>query len=159
MSDLYKTDIVEWADKQARALRRHATNEIDWDNVAEEIEDLAARQRREVRRRLRRICEHLLKWRHLPLQHSRSGEGWKKTLVEQRRELMDLLEESPSLCKAAEDALQSQFVNARQDVEGKTGRSLGLPDDVCPWTLKEVLSLDFLPHRDHLAPDQVDVIG
>ena len=61
---LYDTDIVAWAEQQALALRCRAANEIDWDNVAEEIEDLAARQKREVGRRLRIICEHLLKWRH-----------------------------------------------------------------------------------------------
>ena len=38
MSDLYGADIVAWAEQQADALRRRAANEIDWENVAEEIE-------------------------------------------------------------------------------------------------------------------------
>jgi hypothetical protein len=36
--DLYDTDIVLWSEQQAAALRRRAANEIDWENVAEEIE-------------------------------------------------------------------------------------------------------------------------
>ena len=60
---LYDTDVAAWAEQQAGALRRRAANEIDWDNVAEEIEGVAASQKREVRSRLRVICEHLLKWR------------------------------------------------------------------------------------------------
>ena len=38
MADLYDADIMEWSEKQADALRRRAANEIDWDNMAEEIE-------------------------------------------------------------------------------------------------------------------------
>jgi hypothetical protein len=35
--NLYDTDIVLWSERQADALRRRASNEIDWNNVAEEI--------------------------------------------------------------------------------------------------------------------------
>ena len=40
MARLYETDTVLWAEHQADALRRHAHNEIDWENVAKEIGDL-----------------------------------------------------------------------------------------------------------------------
>jgi Domain of unknown function DUF29 len=146
---LYDTDIAAWAEQQALALRRRAANEIDWDNVAEEIEDLAARQKREVRRRLRIICEHLLKWRHWirTRTSTRPLNGWRVTLVEQRRQLTDLLGESPSLRTIAHEALPQQFVNARQDVEQKIGESLGLPDDTCLWSLEQVLARDFFPRE------------
>ncbi len=140
---LYDTDVAAWAEQQAGALRRRAANEIDWDNVAEEIEGVAASQKREVRSRLRVICEHLLKWRHLR-QRRHQGQNWRNTLDEQRRELQELFEDSPSLRGFAERALASAFVNARQDVERKSGKSLGLPDDTCPWSLDQILSLDFL---------------
>jgi hypothetical protein len=145
MADLYDTDIVLWAEQQAKALRRRLSNELDWDNVAEEIEALAANQKREVRSRLRVICEHLLKWQHLR-QYDFSGQSWLNTLIEQRRALEDLFADSPSLRRfAAEDALQRAYGNARVDVERKTGRSLGLENDLCPWSFEEVLSLDFPP--------------
>ena len=45
MSDLYDTDILTWSERQADLLRRMARGErvndqIDWGNVAEEIEDM-----------------------------------------------------------------------------------------------------------------------
>ena len=141
---LYHTDVAAWAEQQAGALRRRAANEIDWDNVAEEIEGVAAIQKREVRSRLRVVCEHLLKWRHMR-QRRHQGQSGRNTLDEQRRELQELFEDSPSLLGFAERALSSAFVNARQDVERKSGKSLGLPDDTCPWSLDQILSLDFLP--------------
>ena len=48
MSDLYEADIAAWAEQQADALRRRAANEIDWENVAEEIEDVARRDRNRI---------------------------------------------------------------------------------------------------------------
>jgi hypothetical protein len=135
---LYDTDVAAWAEHQAGALRRRAANEIDWDNVAEEIEGVAASQKREVRSRLRVICEHLRQWRH-------QGQSWRNTLDEQRREFQELFEDSPSLRGFAEGALASAFVNARQDVERRSGKNLGLPDDTCPWSLDQILSFDFLP--------------
>jgi hypothetical protein len=144
MSDLYDTDVAAWAEQQAGALRRRAANEIDWDNVAEEIADVAASQKREIRRRLRVICEHLLKWRHHRQRRWWAGHGWRKTLTEQRRRLQDLFEDSPSLRRFASAAMQPAFANARQDVEQHVG-SLALSDDVCPWSLEQILSIDFPP--------------
>jgi Domain of unknown function DUF29 len=141
MADLYDNDVAAWAEQQASALRRRAANEIDWDNVAEEIEGVAASQKREVRSRLRVICEHLLKWRHNP---RRRPQGWRNTLDEQRRQLEELFEDSPSLRGFAERALSAAFVNGSQDAERKAA-PLGLPDHVCPWSLEQVLSIDFLP--------------
>ena len=45
MSDLYDTDILAWSDRQADLLRRMAAGErvndqVDWENVAEEIQDM-----------------------------------------------------------------------------------------------------------------------
>jgi hypothetical protein len=77
-------------------------------------------------------------WRH-------QGQSWRNTLAEQRRELQELFGDSPSMRGFAGSVLAPAYVNARQDVERKSGKSLGLPDDICPLSLDEVLSLDFLP--------------
>jgi hypothetical protein len=141
---LYDTDVAAWAQRQAGALRRRAANEVDWENVAEEIEGVAASQKREARSRLRVISEHLLTWRH-QRQRRHQGQSWRNTVDEQRRELQELFEDSPSLRGFAEGALAPAFVTARQDVERKTGKGLDLPNDTCPWSLEQILSLDFLP--------------
>ena len=76
MSDLYETDFVSWAEQQADALHRRAANEIDWENVAEEIEILARSDRRDIHNRLAVICIHLLKWTYQRGLRSRS---WRRT--------------------------------------------------------------------------------
>jgi hypothetical protein len=58
--------------------------------------------------------------------------------------LEELFEDSPSLRGFAERALPAAFANGRRDAERKVS-VLGLSDDFCPWSLEQVLSIDFLP--------------
>jgi hypothetical protein len=146
MSDLYDADFLQWTEKQAKLLRRAAAGEIandglDWLNLAEEVESAGVSQKREVRSRLRTICQHLLKWRYQPDHRTPS---WKTTIHVQRSDLLDLFEDSPSLRGFAEQVLAKAFVNGRQAAE-QEGNLLNLPDDTCPWTLEQVISRDFLP--------------
>ena len=53
MEDVYDTDILIWSERQADLLRRRAANALDWDHLAEEIEDL-------VRSELRAVESHLV---------------------------------------------------------------------------------------------------
>jgi len=98
-AQLYDEDIVLWAEEQAAVLRAAAhsgTNlAIDWENVAEEIEDLAKSRRRELRSRLATIMEHLLKLDHSPASEPRAG--WRESIVRERIEIEALLDDAPSL--------------------------------------------------------------
>jgi hypothetical protein len=71
MSDLYDDDILLWSERQADALRRRAANEIDWPNVAEEIEDVG-------RSILYAVESHLT----LALLHDLKAEAWPRSLSE-----------------------------------------------------------------------------
>ena len=144
MSDLYDTDFVRWTEQQARSLRRRAetanNDELDYLNLAEEIESVGVSQKREVRSRLALIFQHLLKWHYQPDLRSRS---WENTLRVQRRELLAVFEDSPSLRGFAERVMSAAFTIGRQDAERETG-VLAIVD-VSPWTLDQVLDPNFLP--------------
>ena len=83
MSDLYDEDFILWTERQATLLRRRAAGELindvelDWLNLAEEIEAIGGNTRRELRHRLARLLQHLLKWHYQPEQRSRS---WRATI-------------------------------------------------------------------------------
>ena len=58
----YDEDLYRWTVEQSVALRkRRASNELDWDNLAEEIESLGRSCRREIGSRLEILLIHLLK--------------------------------------------------------------------------------------------------
>lgn len=61
-ADLYETDVVAWAEQQAEALRRRAGgNALDYENLADEIEDVSRTQARAARSYIDVIIEHFLK--------------------------------------------------------------------------------------------------
>jgi hypothetical protein len=102
---LYEKDFYAWAHEQAMALRaacdliRRGRNEplenLDWENLAEEIEGLAQRDRRELESRIALIIEHLTKLRHSPARDPRAG--WTETIGRSRHDIQRILSDSPSL--------------------------------------------------------------
>src|SRR3954462_15812330 len=91
---LYERDFHAWTQEQAERLRARAHNDIDWANVAEEVESLGRSDRREISRRLGVLLVHLLKWQFQP---SNRKTGWLSTIREQRHRIKGLIDESPSL--------------------------------------------------------------
>ena len=96
-AQLYKEDFVLWAKDQAAALRRAASAglELDWENLAEEIESLGISQRRELLGRLVVILEHLIRLERSPAASPRGG--WMATIGRERLNIEELLQDSPSL--------------------------------------------------------------
>jgi hypothetical protein len=142
MSDLYKSDFVLWAERQADALHRRATAEIDWQNVADEIEGLARTDRREIRNRLAAICTHLLLRAY---QRERRSGTWDESIVEARVQIAGLLEESPSLRSYPASVQAKAYADGRQIATMETG--LGDLPETCPWTIEQLLSREFMPDR------------
>src|SRR2546421_10575356 len=71
-SATYDSDILEWSEEQARALRNLArirpdlSNELDWENVAEEIECVGRSEFAAVGSYVRQILIHLIKGVSVP---------------------------------------------------------------------------------------------
>jgi hypothetical protein len=148
MADLYDTDVAAWVEQQADALRRRAANEIDWENVAEEIESLARSDRREIGDRLAVICEHLLKCAYQP--EHRSG-SWRGSVVEARDQVARLVRESPSLRDYPAAVLGEAYPPGWRKAEAETGL-VGLPGS-CPWTVDQVLDHAFWPESPEPGRD------
>ena len=86
-NDLYERDYVAWAEAQASALRSRngGENALDYDNLAEEIEDLGRSEQRACESQVENIVEHLLKIEFVgPVE---TIPHWRKELRGFRREL------------------------------------------------------------------------
>ncbi len=92
--NLYERDYYTWALEQARALREQRVAELDWKNLAEEVEDLGKSERREIQNRLEVLLTHLLKLQFQPKRRSRS---WNATIAVQRVQLRQHLDQNPGL--------------------------------------------------------------
>jgi hypothetical protein len=138
----YEEDFYAWTLEQAKLLRSGDFSKIDALNVAEEIESVGRRDRREVANRLENLIGELLKWRSQP--GARCG-NWRSAILQQRFEIEHIIEDSPSLREFATACLAETYSDARQRVIEAMGLlQPGFPTD-CPFTLDQVLSHSFVP--------------
>jgi len=138
----YEKDFYAWTIQNAKLLREGKFSEIDVEHIAEEIESMGKRERRELINRLAILIAHLLKWEHQPARRSKS---WECTIKEQRFELIDLLEESPSLKHEIEDQLSHAYQKALLSAEKETGFERKAFPKNCPFSLKQTLNQKFFP--------------
>lgn len=138
----YDDDFFAWTQEQARLLRAGELTDVDAENLAEEIESMGSSDRREIRNRLVVLLTHLLKWEYQPSHRSTS---WRGTIVEQRQQIDQVVDDSPSLRSVAPEYLEKAFERARRVAAAETD----LPDTVfpstCPYTPEQILNEDFLP--------------
>lgn len=92
---LYKQDLVAWCDDTVAKLKAGNLHEVDINSLITEIEGWAGRDRRELKSRFRILLAHLLK--RLYVESPDDYRGWEITIRAQRQQLLDLLEQSPSL--------------------------------------------------------------
>jgi hypothetical protein len=137
---LYERDILSWSEHQAELLRRLArgerVNDVDWEHVVEEIEDVGLSQLNAVRSYLRLMLVHLLKVHGWP--DSPSIDHWRGEVVsfqaDAEQRFAPSMRQKIDLAKLYGAALK-QVEGVRYD--GVAPREWPL---VCPFTLDELLT-------------------
>ena len=149
LAELYDTDIVAWANEQARLLRTGRLDRLDIEHLAEEIEDVGKSEQRELASRMAVLLSHLLKWRFQP---ERRGASWETTIRTQRAGIERRLRRTPSLARSLEDP--DWWADAWDDALDSATRETGIADlpRTCPWVAGEVLDGDWLPSGRDTPP-------
>ena len=144
-STLYAEDFYNWCLNTAALIRAGKWRDIDADALAEEIESMARRDKRELASRIHQLVLHLLKWRYQPEAHQYYGRSWRNTINVQRAELELLLQDNPSLRPQLPEVLAERYPKARKHASDETEKPLDTFPDVCPWTVEQILDDDFWP--------------
>jgi len=136
----YDRDFYAWTQDQAEKLRSRRHNEIDWENVAEEIDSVGRSDKRSIRSNLHVVLVHLLKWQFQP--EKRKG-GWPATISEHRNRIALTLEDSPSLKDFPESVLAATYETARREALIATRLPAELVPGICPYSLRQILDPAF----------------
>jgi Domain of unknown function DUF29 len=138
----YDADFFRWTQDTAELIRQARLDELDLEHVAEEIQDMGNRDKREVYSRLKVLLMHLLKWEFQPALRSRS---WEHAIREQRSQLKLVLKDSPSLVRFATSKFKAAYSEAVEDAVFETGLPVDRFSRSCPYATDEILTKDFLP--------------
>lgn len=139
---LYDLDFYQWTQSQSDLLRVEEWEQLDWQHIAEEIESLGKKDKRQVQSRLAVLITHLLKWEYQPDKRSPS---WRKTLREQRFRLTLVLSDSPSLKVGLPEFIAVVYPYAVETATDETGLDRRLFPVVCPYRVEQLLDPVFLP--------------
>ncbi len=149
----YESDYYDWLSRQAQALRSQQPDLLDWQNLAEEIEAMAAREKRELASHLKSLLLHLLKWKS---QLGRRSVSWRNSIENARDQVSDLIEASPSLKTEIDEAMLKAYKRGRREAANemeydRLQSNTVLPQD-CPWTFDQIIDESFWPEPDRESP-------
>lgn len=139
-------DYYAWAINTAKRARARILSEKELDEIAEELEDMAKSERRELKNRLSVLLAHLLKWQCQPDQISRS---WQGTITEQRLEIKDLLEENPSLKQEVKNTIEKSYkIGIQKAIQNTKDYAITFPPTLeeTGWTIEQVLDIEYFPN-------------
>ena len=141
-SSLYDRDFYAWANEQAGLLRAGKLAHADIEHIAEEIESMGKIEKRELVNRLTVLLVHLLKWRYQPLLQ---GSSWRVTIVGQRLDIKDHLEDNPSLKAQLPEDITRAYSKALREAAAETGLPESHFPAACPWSFDQALDAGFWP--------------
>lgn len=125
LKQLYHQDLNLWRQKIITTIKNRKLEDMDWDNLIEEINDMGASEKRALRSYTKRLIEHILKLKYWESEREYNQRGWKKEVVNFREEIKSILQESPSL----NSYLQQNYKDWYQKSVKAMRQEFTIPDD------------------------------
>lgn len=142
--NLYKSDFYAWALQNAALFKAKRFDELDFEHLAEEIENMGKSEGRELNNRLKELLMHLLKWQY---QSDRQSRSWLNSINKQRIGIDEVLDENPSLKYELEERFHQSYKYARRYAAAETSLPITSFPELCPYSLLEALDDEFLPDK------------
>ena len=133
---MHEKDLNLWLEQVAIALRNRDAENMDWDNLLEEIEDMGASQKRALRSYYFRLVEHILKLRDWEEERERNEAKWRVEIINFRRAINSILGDSPSLKNYLE---QNHTEWCRKVIEDYSKSGLFAIADTSTISMEEVM--------------------
>lgn len=139
IKELHDRDFNLWVEATKKAIAERDFENMDWDNLFDEVDDLGKSEKRSLESYLERLIAHILKLQYWDAERERNYKHWKVEVINFRQRLKRLLKQNPSFnCLLAEiyPEIFQNTVNAwRVEFE--------IPADTCFIELEQMLKDDF----------------
>lgn len=141
---LYEVDYALWLDQTLEQVKNRQLEALDWENLAQEIEDLGIELRHKVDSYLKQLLIHLLLYKYWTVERDRCASGWQDEIDNFRDELEFLLK-SKTLYNYFLTRIDAMYLKARIRTIKKTKLSSTIFPEQCPFLVSELLDFDFYP--------------
>ena len=94
---LHDRDFNLWTEEIKKAIANRDLENMDWDNLLDEIDDMGKSDKRALRSYIQRLIEHIFKIKYWESERDRALNGWKIEVINFRIQIANILEDSPSL--------------------------------------------------------------
>jgi len=141
-NSLHEQDFYAWTKQQADILKSGIFVNLDVRYLTEELESMGAGEKRELIHRLSLLLGHLLKWVYQP---ERRGNSWLATIEEQRLEVIDLIQDNPSLKYQTEQQFEKAYTKAVLFAVKETDLPKNTFPNESPFTFEQTLDRAYLP--------------
>lgn len=151
LKGLYDKDFPLWAEVNYELLKEKLYELVDWENLLEEIRDMARKHLDSCISQLARILEHLYKWDNLrgitKAGKEKGGYSWVVSVEDARDEIRVYFKKYPSLKAKLPNELDNAWIDAVKEIRKwlrKTGYdpdNFNIPEE-CPYTYEEAMNRD-----------------
>ncbi|MGL5835228.1 MAG: DUF29 domain-containing protein [Waterburya sp.] len=93
---LHDRDFYLWIEETKKAILRRDFENMDWDNLYEEVDDMGKSEKRSLESYLERLIAHVLKLQYWDAEKERNYKHWKAEIVNFRRRIKRLIKQNPS---------------------------------------------------------------
>ena len=123
-------------------MREKRFDQVDWEHLIEEVEDLGRSEYRALVSALEQLTLHLLKWQY---QQELRSPSWRHSINKQRIKIERILEDNPGLKHRIDDAISQGYKYGRKGAIQETFLEDQIFPNICPYTCSELLNDHFFP--------------
>ncbi|MEA5536424.1 DUF29 domain-containing protein [Crocosphaera sp. XPORK-15E] len=137
----YISDYYTWTKEQAELLKLKRFEQVDWEHLIEEIEELGNSRENALESYLERLLEHLLKLSYWESEKEYCTRGWKAEITNFRVQIKKIIRKNPAL-KNKIETIWTEIYPERISVMSKL---FSIPDTDNNITLDNALLDDWFP--------------
>ena len=111
LKQLHERDFNLWLEQIKIKIQNQDFDDMDWESLIDEIEDMGASQKRALDSYMQRLIEHILKLKYWQSEADRCRNGWMAEVSNFRSRINRILKKNPSL----RNYLASEYEDIYQD--------------------------------------------
>lgn len=143
LQELYEIDDSLWLEETIKLLKERKLNEIDLDNLIEELESLAKRDKLAMASLLEQLIRHLLLLEYWDEEYEKNYRHWRSEIRNFRGQLNKGM--TSNFYNYLRENFNEIYQDAREYVIDKSGIE-NFPRE-CQYTLEQLLDKNWLPNE------------